>query len=60
LAEFSYGLTTQEVAALLAARNEPPDRRAAEEALIELAASGGCTRLPLGDDALWVAGRRAT
>jgi 2-hydroxychromene-2-carboxylate isomerase len=55
LAEFSYGLTTQEVAALLAARNEPPDRRAAEEALIELAASGGCTRLPLGDDALWVA-----
>jgi 2-hydroxychromene-2-carboxylate isomerase len=55
LAEFSYGLTTQEVAALLAARNEPPDRRAAEEELIELAASGGCTRLPLGDDALWVA-----
>jgi 2-hydroxychromene-2-carboxylate isomerase len=55
LAEFSYGLTTQEVAALLAARNEPPDRSAAEEALIDLAASGGCTRLPLADDALWVA-----
>jgi 2-hydroxychromene-2-carboxylate isomerase len=59
LAEFSYGLTTQEVAALLAARNEPPDRRSAEEALIELAASGGCTRAPLGDDALWVAERPA-
>jgi 2-hydroxychromene-2-carboxylate isomerase len=55
LSEFSHGLTTQEVAALLAARNEPPDRRAAEEALIELAAEGGCTRVPLGDDALWVA-----
>jgi hypothetical protein len=52
-------LTTQEVAALLAARNEPPDRRPAEEALIELAADGGCTRVPLGDDALWVAERAA-
>jgi protein-disulfide isomerase-like protein with CxxC motif len=31
------------------------DRRAAEEALIELAAGGGRTRVPLGDDALWVA-----
>jgi 2-hydroxychromene-2-carboxylate isomerase len=55
LAEFSYGLTTQEVAALMTDRNEAPDRRAAEEALIELAASGGCTRVPLGDDAIWVA-----
>jgi 2-hydroxychromene-2-carboxylate isomerase len=57
LGEFSYGLTTQEVAALMAGRNEAPDRRAAEEALIELAAAGGCTRVPLGDDALWIAGR---
>jgi protein-disulfide isomerase-like protein with CxxC motif len=57
LAAFSYGLTTQEVAALMARRNEPPDRRAAEEALIDLAAEGGCARLPLGDDALWVSGR---
>ena len=59
LAAFDHGLTTQEVAALLAERNEPPDRRAAEEALIELAASGGCARVPLGDDALWVAGQPA-
>src|SRR4051794_9144351 len=57
LAEFSHGLTTQEVAALMAPRNEPPDRRAAEEALIELAAEGGCTRAALGDDALWSAGQ---
>jgi 2-hydroxychromene-2-carboxylate isomerase len=54
LAAFGHGLTTQEVAALMAPRNEPPDRRAAEEELIELAASAGCERLPLGDDALWV------
>jgi hypothetical protein len=55
LSAFRYGLTTQEVAALMTARNEAPERRAAEEALIELAASGGCERVPLGDDALWVA-----
>jgi 2-hydroxychromene-2-carboxylate isomerase len=59
LAAFDYGMTTQEVAALMAERNEPPDRRATEEALIELAASGGCTRVPLGDDALWVEVRPA-
>jgi hypothetical protein len=53
LAAFSHGLTTQEVAALMAERNEAPDRRAAEEALIDLAAAGGCERVPLGDDALW-------
>jgi 2-hydroxychromene-2-carboxylate isomerase len=57
LAAFEYGLTTQEVAALMAPRNEAPDRRATEEALIDLAAAGGCSRLPLGDDALWVTGR---
>jgi len=57
LVALSYGLTTQEVAALMAARNEAPDRRAAEEALIELTASGACSRVPLGDDALWVAGQ---
>ena len=55
LAAFEYALTTQEVAALMAPRNEQPDRRAAEEELIELTAAGGCVRAPLGDDALWVA-----
>jgi 2-hydroxychromene-2-carboxylate isomerase len=59
LTAFEYGLTTQEVAALMAPRNEAPDRRAAEEALIDIAAAGGCSRLPLGDDALWVSGRPA-
>jgi protein-disulfide isomerase-like protein with CxxC motif len=55
LGDFAYGLTTQEVAALMAERNEAPDRAAAEDELIGLAASGECVRFPLGDDALWVA-----
>jgi 2-hydroxychromene-2-carboxylate isomerase len=50
---FTHGLSTQEVAAVMAAHLEPPDRRAAEDALIELAAAGRVTRTPLGDDALW-------
>src|SRR5579875_3327424 len=50
---FPGGLTTQEVAALLAEGNTPPDRVSAERALIELAAAGRARRQPLGDDALW-------
>jgi hypothetical protein len=38
---------------LLAEGNDPPDRRDAEAALIELVASGDAVRRPLGDDALW-------
>jgi predicted DsbA family dithiol-disulfide isomerase len=53
LKHFPDGLTTQEVAALLAEGNDPPDRRDAEAALIELAAAGQAVRAPLGDDALW-------
>ncbi len=52
---FSDGLTTQEVAALLAEGNDAPDRRDAEVALIELVAAGDAVRRPLGDDALWLA-----
>ena len=50
---FTDGLTTQEVAALLAGNLQEPDRAGAEEALIELAADGAATRQALGDDALW-------
>jgi 2-hydroxychromene-2-carboxylate isomerase len=50
---FPDGLTTQEVAALLAANLAEPDRAGAEEALIELVAGGAATRESLGDDALW-------
>jgi hypothetical protein len=53
LARFEYGLTTQEVAALLVDGNERPDRAAAEAALLELVAEGRAVREPLGDDALW-------
>jgi predicted DsbA family dithiol-disulfide isomerase len=55
LERFPGGLTTQEVAALMAAGNDAPDRRATEAALIELVAEGAATRTPLGDDALWTA-----
>jgi 2-hydroxychromene-2-carboxylate isomerase len=54
IAELPYGLTTQEVAAVMARGNDAPDRAAAEDALIELAAGGAVTRVPVGDDALWV------
>jgi predicted DsbA family dithiol-disulfide isomerase len=53
LDRFPDGLTTQEVAALLAQGNDKPDRAAAEAALLELVGSGAAVRDPLGDDALW-------
>jgi predicted DsbA family dithiol-disulfide isomerase len=53
LKRFTDGLTTQEVAALMARNNELPDRTAAESALLELVAGGQAAREPLGDDALW-------
>ncbi len=53
LQRFIDGLTTQEVAALTTHGNDPPDRRGAESALIELVADGSATRETLGDDALW-------
>jgi hypothetical protein len=55
LAELPYGLSTQEVAAILTRGNDAPDRAAAEDALIELAGSGAVTRMQAGDDALWAA-----
>jgi predicted DsbA family dithiol-disulfide isomerase len=53
LERFPDGLTTQEVAALLAQGNDKPDRAAAEAALLELLGAGAAVRDPLGDDALW-------
>ena len=53
LERFAEGLTTQEVAALMTRDNDPVDRTAAEQALLELVASGDAVRRPLGDDALW-------
>jgi 2-hydroxychromene-2-carboxylate isomerase len=51
-----YGLVTQEVAAVMAQNNEPPDPVAAEAALIDLVADGSVIRQGLGDDALWQVG----
>ena len=53
LERFNDGLTTQEVAALLAGNNQAPDRAAAEVALLELVGTGEAIRHPLGDDAVW-------
>jgi hypothetical protein len=50
---FAYGLSTQEVAALLARGNDSPDRAAAEIALLTLLHDGRAERHALGDDALW-------
>lgn len=53
LERFPDGLTTQEVAVLLIKSNAAADRLAAENALLELLASGAAVRTSLGDDALW-------
>jgi protein-disulfide isomerase-like protein with CxxC motif len=51
---FPSGLTTGEVALLLAEGSDPiPDRAAAAERLAELVGQGRAQRTPLGTDALW-------
>jgi hypothetical protein len=58
LEHFGFGLTTQEIAAIMAHGNDRPDRVAAETALLELVADGRAERHALGDDALWSASGR--
>jgi protein-disulfide isomerase-like protein with CxxC motif len=53
LDHFRQGLTTAEVAALLAQGNDAPNLDSAEGQLIDLAAAGNITRTPLGDSAVW-------
>lgn len=54
LEHFVDGLTTAEVAALLADGPDPiPDLESAERRLLELAARGEVERQPLGHDAVW-------
>jgi protein-disulfide isomerase-like protein with CxxC motif len=48
-----WGLTTREVAAVMAGRNDAPDDAAAEDTLIDLLAEGRVRRDDLGDGALW-------
>lgn len=57
LERFPDGLTTAEVAALLAVGADPiSDVEGAERHLLEIAAEGEIVRVPLGQDALWRAG----
>jgi predicted DsbA family dithiol-disulfide isomerase len=55
---FDFGLTTQEVAALMTRGNDRPDRSGAEAALLALVYEGRAERHSLGDDALWLAADR--
>ncbi len=55
---FDFGLTTQEVAALMTHGNDQPDRIATEAMLLELIDEGRAERHALGGDALWVAADR--
>jgi hypothetical protein len=55
---FEFGLTTQEVAALMTHGNDRPDRSAAEVPLMTLVAEGRAVRQALGGDALWSAADR--
>ena len=54
LEHFPDGLTTAEVAALLADGPDPiPDLKGTERMLLDLAAGGAAVRTPLGQDAIW-------
>jgi 2-hydroxychromene-2-carboxylate isomerase len=54
LERFPGGLTTAEVAALLAPGPDyTADHEAAEQLLVRLVSEGGAVRAPLGQDALW-------
>jgi protein-disulfide isomerase-like protein with CxxC motif len=55
LRAFPYGLTTAEVAAIMAPHLTAADTAHAEESLIEAVHGGQATRTALGDDALWQA-----
>jgi protein-disulfide isomerase-like protein with CxxC motif len=59
VAAYPDGLTTQEIAELMAAGNDVPDRAAAEQAMLELVFEGRAERIALGDSAVWLAADRA-
>jgi len=53
LAGFSDGLSTRELAATMAAGNDPVDDERAEAALVEALGAGRVSRCSVGDGALW-------
>lgn len=52
---YRTGLVTREIAAICCESLESPDRDATEAELIDLQAAGQVRRVPLGNDALWLA-----
>lgn len=52
---YPSGLTTQEVAAIMAAPDGQPDRNGTERRLAEMAAEGRVNRVAMGNDAIWLA-----
>ena len=61
LEHFEDGLTTAEVAALLADGADPiPDLDGTERALLQFVADGEATRVLLGQDAIWLRATRVT
>jgi 2-hydroxychromene-2-carboxylate isomerase len=59
LEDAPLGLVTAEVAQIMRPGNHPADRDATEDALIASTARGDAVRVPIGDDALWLAARYA-
>jgi hypothetical protein len=59
LEEAPHGLVTAEVAEIMRPGLFPADRGATEDALIDAAARGEVVRVPVGDDAVWLAARYA-
>ena len=51
---FDHGLTTREVALIMAAAGREPNDQAAAEELIHYAAARKIACVPIGNDALWV------
>jgi protein-disulfide isomerase-like protein with CxxC motif len=55
LAVYPGGLSTQEVAAIMTGGNDLPDRAGTERGLVELLGERKVTRIPMGNDAIWIA-----
>lgn len=54
LSLYPAGLTTQEIAAIMASGNDAPDRTGAERELVKALGQGKVRRVALGNDALWL------
>ena len=55
LALYPSGLSTQEIAAIMTNGNDAVDRAATERSLVGLLGEGRVKRIPMGNDAIWLA-----